>query len=286
MRVVGTLTTIPSRISKINDTIKSIVNQSFPLDAIYLNIPYISNKENCEYIIPDEYNNYCNIIRCTDYGPITKILGALLEEHEPDTIIITFDDDIIYPQGLVEKLITKSKLYPNTAIGSSGLKIGTFPFYISFSKNENQDNKYWYSFPLDNIGTDVDILCGYAGVLYLRKFFPKIDNLDKLLKFTENKSLYQNDDVLLSGYLSINNYDRKIFLLPSVSVSFKKNGLSDNKFNFVLSLIKSIYYADKNGMFKKRVQYDNQKTILFPVVVVFCITILISIFMLIYKKTC
>jgi hypothetical protein len=269
MRVVGTLSTTPSQLSSINDTLYSIINQNHKLDAIYLNIPYTKDED---YNIPDEYNNYCNIIKCTDYGSITKLIGPLLEEHDDETIIITFNDNVIYPHGLVEKLISKSKLFPDTAIGSSGIKLGSFPFYFSFSNNTNN---YWYSFPIKQDGENVDILSSYSGVLYLRKFFPSADNLNDLLKYSKIKNLTNNDDVVISGYLSLKNYDRKIFILPTPTLPTRNN--------FSLSLIKSLIEAYKNKMFKKRAKYDIKKTFLYPCVIILFLTITIPIILLLIK---
>ncbi len=41
-----------------------------------------------------------------DWGPATKVLAALLLEHDQDTIIITFDDDIVYSDGTVTTTTT------------------------------------------------------------------------------------------------------------------------------------------------------------------------------------
>jgi hypothetical protein len=39
-----------------------------------------------------------------DWGPATKLLGALLLETDPDTVIITVDDDMMYNHNMVEWL--------------------------------------------------------------------------------------------------------------------------------------------------------------------------------------
>ena len=66
-----------------------------------------------------------------DYGPVTKILGALLQEDDKNTVIITVDDDVIYPETLVEELLYHHYKFPNTALSSSGLSIGSYPFAYS-----------------------------------------------------------------------------------------------------------------------------------------------------------
>jgi hypothetical protein len=42
----------------------------------------------------------------SDWGPATKALGALILEHDPETVIITFDDDMVYNSETVAWLAT------------------------------------------------------------------------------------------------------------------------------------------------------------------------------------
>jgi len=59
-------------------------------------IPKISARLNIEYPpIPDDITKLCKIVHIdVDYGPITKIYGALISETDPNTIIISCDDDV------------------------------------------------------------------------------------------------------------------------------------------------------------------------------------------------
>lgn len=267
MRVVGSLTTLPHRINNIDETIKSIYEQTYKLDAIYLTIP-----NDIEYNIPKHINKYCSIVRCKNYGFIIKILGALLNENDKDTIIITFDDDIIYSEDLVQKMINKSKNNPYTAIGCSGLKLGSFPFYISHTKNENNYNKRWYSFDVKQEGEEVDVLYGYSGVLYIRGFFPTLNNIEKdLLSYTKDEKLF-NDDILLSGYLSLHNIDRKIFKMPSI----RKNEINTSIFSY--TLIKEIYKAVKLGMFSSTTNYSKTKTFTYPIIILLLFILILSLY--------
>ena len=106
MRIVGSITTIPDRISLIEAVLDSILSQTRPLDCLYLNIPNISKKGK-QYRIP-EFLKIKNLVlnRCEDYGPITKLLPVLDIETDPDTYIVTFDDDRIVHRDVV-KIITK-----------------------------------------------------------------------------------------------------------------------------------------------------------------------------------
>ncbi len=286
MRVVGGLTTIPSRIDEIEKTLVSIADQSRSLDAVYLSIPYTSQREETEYAVPDVLSNYCHIIRCQDYGPITKLIGVLLQEDDPDTIMITFDDDKIYPQGLVEKLLSKHRDNPEAAIGSSGFKIGTFPFYMSTIYNEHGSNGRWFTFDTTPQGDLVDVLYSSPGALYLRKFFPDADNLDKLLRYTtQDANMFRNSDVVISGVLNRAGVERRVYKMPQVTESGNdSNGLQSSRPDYAFSLIKAIYKARGEKLFKKQVGYEKNKTMTFPMVVTIAVTIIFSILVCIRRR--
>lgn len=218
-RVVASLTTMPDRYQKVVKMLKSLKNQSYKLDAIYLSLPERSRRLNIDYPpIPEEISNLCTVVRCVDYGPITKIVGALISEHFDDTIIITFDDDQLYPYTLVETLVNLHKRFPDAAIGSSGMLLKQecplCAIYPAGTEMIFQVPK----FQVQPCGRRVDSIYGYPGALYLRKHFP-IDNLleEEFLKYALiNHECFMNDDIVISAYLSMKNVDRIIF--PDVPV--------------------------------------------------------------------
>ena len=114
---IVSLTTIPSRINYIENTIKSLFEQTLKPTKIVLNIPKKYNfrfdssiDENIIKEISKKYNNilFINYID-KDYGPGTKLLGLiksnLLKEYINNTYrtyIILFDDDIFYKPYMIE----------------------------------------------------------------------------------------------------------------------------------------------------------------------------------------
>ena len=274
MRIVATLTTIPNRIGSIKPTLQSIVNQSVKFDAIYLNIPYISKRQDANYIIPSDIGDYAHVIRCEDYGPITKLFGALVSEENPDTIIITFDDDVIYPESLVEKLLTKHKNNPNVAIGSAGIKIGKFPFYISTTNNEHSKNSHWYDF--NTTGEEVDIIIGTPGVLYQRGFFPPIDNIADILKYKDT-TLPKEDSIVISGYLAEQHIARWVYKMPRVEAKESSKGIQ-----YYIDMTKALWRHCQ--MFDKRVGCVKKQTITFPFVITFVIVMIISCLIIFGQK--
>lgn len=70
MRVVASLTTMPNRYIDNNfllNALKSLNNQTYKLDEIYLGLPYRCERLNIDYPkISDEINKLCKIIRTQD----------------------------------------------------------------------------------------------------------------------------------------------------------------------------------------------------------------------------
>src|SRR5665647_1084483 len=125
-RVVATLTTLPDRYDTTVRTLNNLMNQTHKLDNIYLTLPYKAKRLNKLYPEPtQEMKQLATIIRVPeDYGPLCKLYGALVSENDTNTIIISVDDDCIYPDNLVSSLISHSKNHPNAAICGTGALLG------------------------------------------------------------------------------------------------------------------------------------------------------------------
>ena len=236
MRVVCSLTTIPKRIDcdRFQQVLQSIKNQTYPLDEIYLTIPkYYARGKKPYPDIPECILKYCQVVNIDiDYGPITKIVGGLIKETDPETIIITFDDDSIYPPTIVEELLIGYKNYPNSAIGTAGIIWGKFPSWIALRTYHNtwssESVKNWFEIP---VNSRVDLVLGVSGVLYIRKFFPTFDKVKtQLLELAlSDPIIFRNDDVLLSCYLNSKNIQRIVVAGSNINVNpSSKDALSSN----------------------------------------------------------
>ena len=288
-RVVASLTTMPDRYHKIIKTLRSINNQNYKLDAIYLGIPKKSRRLNINYPeVTDEIKSLCTVVRCEDYGPMTKILGALISESNPETIIITFDDDMIYPPDIVSKLMSYHEKYPESAIGSSGMLLRYNCPMCAITPNE--DN-FIYRIPKFSVppeGRKVDSIYGYPGALYLRKFFP-LDNLEEFLNYALiDNDMFMNDDITISGYLSLNNIERRIFPnIPSVSFVLSDdtglrvrndNEISYNLDKFFQRMNAAIIKCKSLGMYNITEPLDITESIAgVSAIIILCILILIAI---------
>ena len=195
------LTTIPSRLNNIHPTLDSLKKQTHKASRINLCIPLFSKREQTTYNIPENIasDKGITIVRCKDdYGPATKLLGSLEICDDPETSIVTVDDDTIYPNDLIEKLNKHSLDHPDSAIGFCGWNVadilkGRSHFYSHLVYEERNHN-------IGNV-TSVDILEGYRGILYKRKFFNS-----EIYKLSD--SAFYVDDVWISGHLAVNMIKR------------------------------------------------------------------------------
>ena len=128
-----------------------------------------------------------------DYGPATKLLGALQVEKDPDTIIVTVDDDCEYHPQTVEALVLHAPQH-----GALGAQCEELPPALNvramfFFGGAGQASLYG--------GGSVECfgwLMGYAGVAFRSGHFgPDVFQfLD-----TAPAGCFLHDDVWLSGYL-------------------------------------------------------------------------------------
>jgi hypothetical protein len=187
-KIVVSLTTIPSRINELYYTLYSLMDQTYRVDQIIINIPYTSTK-GIIYVIPTwlhELTKKCKFIilnRCEDEGPITKLTPTLRMFTEKVAIIIV-DDDTIYKENTIEMLCKKSMNYPNAVITNTG--------YRMFNKDKTE-RKYHH---IENM-KHVDICMGYNGYLIYNTFFKEDWDL-----FYKQDYFFSIDDDCISLYLN------------------------------------------------------------------------------------
>lgn len=131
-----------------------------------------------------------------DWGAGTKALGALtlLQRHDPATILITLDDDMVYHPSTVEWLATHV-VGPQMAVGFS---------CETWDIRHTDFVVYWTGFSVINAILPYPRTCkgwlsGWAAVAYrVGHFGPDIWSfLDSL-----PRGCFYNDDIWLSGYLA------------------------------------------------------------------------------------
>lgn len=197
MKLIATLTTLPSRIAFIEPVLVSILSQSLPPDEVHLQVPAHSLKEDCTYKLPDFLFNHQKVRvveQDTDYGPATKWLTPLDYLHGQEALLLIMDDDCHYPPNMVAQLYRQYeknpvRVYCSTGGVLTGKEIRQYKVAEQPQKNaltvltENQEMM------------PVDTVQGFSLVLFSVDLIPAA--LINQLKQVELAQLA--DDIVLSG---------------------------------------------------------------------------------------
>jgi len=181
------LSTIPQRIKSLNESVKSLLNQTKKPDKIFINIPFKYERFK-ETIKDDEIPKFdsrvVETIRCEDCGPATKLLGSL-DKLEKNSLVILADDDHVYENYMIEKFFYFYSKAPNNAysfyvhpLGNFGIGQGADGFAIN--TNHLQGIKNFY----DKVVKDYKELFLYDDlwISYFLYFFKK----NKILSLREH----------------------------------------------------------------------------------------------------
>jgi hypothetical protein len=172
--IIVSFTTINSRIPYIEPMINSLLKQTLRPDKINL---YISDekgilnngiKKNKIPVFINELVNkkLINLIYTKDIGPHTKLIPCLSEYWNKDCVIITVDDDRIYPNNLI-KILYKNYLAKNCIISCTATK-------MVFNNNNLLSIEKYINWP-KAVGKDLlNFAKGFDGVLYKPEFFTKV----------------------------------------------------------------------------------------------------------------
>ena len=199
-RIVVSMTTSPRRIQLFHPVVDSILAQTIQPSAIYLNLPdKFRNRET--YTIPNWLNDVASIrINQTvaeDWGPAMKILPTLAMEREPETVIITIDDDVIYPQSALATFAEASARQSDTAFCSMGFRFASDSGHIQPVREHLQR---------------CDALQGFSGCCYRRVHFDEAELRSEIAALPEQFQI--NDDIILSNHVAAIGVKRATVKLP------------------------------------------------------------------------
>lgn len=226
---IVSLTVLPSRLPHIEKTIQSLTHQEIMPDEICVWLPKnpIRDKEVKE--IPDFlHTDALSVKFVEDVGSATKLIPALKKYwDEKQTIIVTADDDQIYPEWWFRGLVEYADDFPNACLGYRGkrfIRIGNRILTYSY-----QLAKFYFCQKI-NSPVKVDILTGNWGALYRVGFFnEEVFNVDV------NSPLFYTDDIWFSGLLAKNKIEK--YVVPAqFSISADKQWT-----------ISSLYELNKDG---------------------------------------
>ena len=192
-RTILTLTTSPKRIKHLQPVLNSLRNQVKSPDAIYINLPdQYRNRDT--YTIPDwlEDSSDVTILKGgEDLGPLMKILPILDVETDSNTLLITVDDDVLYPSEIISKFHSAVQKYPDSAFGSRG---------FNFTNTRNNFE------PVRGNHVSCHILQGYGACAYLRRHLDSRIIHNNLL--SQPEAFRFSDDVILSNHIASRGISR------------------------------------------------------------------------------
>lgn len=218
-RLVASLTTIPSRVHLLPQSIDSLWTQRRRPDKLQINVPRYSRRERAAY--PDEaslrtllpYPESWLVIRTgvADEGPITKLLSTLEDERDSSTIILLVDDDTVYRPDMIRIMLEHRAEHPaRKATGFSGRLAVTLmkrfapTVTLKFCSNTTID-------------TSVTFLENFSGGFFDRDCFPQqVEPIRAQLASLPPECFY-TDDIVIGALLARANIERTVVSTGGVS---------------------------------------------------------------------
>jgi len=191
--LVVTLSSIPSRISRIFPALNSLLDQTVPAEQIILALPEVSRREGVRYDVPAEILAHprIRVLRTEhDWGPATKLIPTLrLFADAPETPILAVDDDNVYPDTFIETFQHYARAMPDAALSLRGCSVPP-------SRRWRDCKEFKGSAVVEPARTDV--VQGCAGILVRPRFFG-----DAVFDYdSAPDEAFFVDDLWISGHLA------------------------------------------------------------------------------------
>lgn len=144
-RTVVSIATIPTRIGRLYNLIHAIRRQELPPDQILIAIPPFAPRLKQTFdddVIPSFLKDdpMVKLVHIpVDFGPLSKVAAAIYSEQDPDTCIITVDDDNEPRPHLFRLMSTWASLFPTAVIGESGWNVTCITNKVPFVCGEGYD---------------------------------------------------------------------------------------------------------------------------------------------------
>lgn len=125
-RVVISLSTVPAGIRGLEPTLRSLRRQTFPADAIELNVPNVSRRGLGTYPgLPAMDAAGVDVYHTEDWLALTNIVPTMqrAQAANQSTLVIVVDDDKVYPPSLVEDHMRAHRERPRSASACRGYRM-------------------------------------------------------------------------------------------------------------------------------------------------------------------
>ena len=153
--VIISLTSIPSRLSTLHLTIRSLLNQNVSFDRIILWLHQDLRQSVPEKLKKLEGERF-EIRYCPTTEPHRKLVETL--KLYPDRIIVTCDDDVIYPDDWLSRLLESWRQTPDDIVAHRCRK-------IAIKNGEIRPYRKWHSEPTGG-SSPLAVAVGWGGVLF------------------------------------------------------------------------------------------------------------------------
>jgi len=179
LKIIASMTTLPSRLEQINPSMVSVLDQ---VSFLEINIPHTCKRTNETYTIPDWLKSMqrVKIFRCEDCGPATKIIDTL--KRHKNAYVFIMDDDTIYHKTIIRDLLKVSR--QKRAVCVSGID------FINGS--------YMQATNLPQV------MEGFGGILLPPHNYTDFEYFEQVLK---NPDCFLGDDVVFSNWLKKHGFE-------------------------------------------------------------------------------
>lgn len=195
MKYFASMTTYPARFKSALTAIRSISNQTKKPHALIINISEEDWKAaQLDFIRQAKFafKGWVIVEPCVNLKPANKIIPTA--QKHGDSVIVTFDDDVIYPSDRVEKLLEKHREYPDNPIAFRTRK-------VTFDKESPMPYGSWHISHNIEGPSKLNFPTSVSGSLYPANFFPQsffdVENYVKLSH--DNDDIWTYFHVLLKG---------------------------------------------------------------------------------------
>ncbi len=247
-KVIVSLTSFPARINCVHLSIKSLMIQTYKPDRIILWLSKLQFKGDED--LPKELlqlkEKGLEIIYCEDDLRGHKKYFEAMKQQQPNELILTYDDDIIYPPNSIKWLMKAHKKYPNAVVANRGYEI-TFD-----AEGKIKPNKQWKMISGYGVKKPRSLLhlSNGSGVLYpYDAMYKDVCNKDLIKEYALGiDDLWMTIMAILQGTKMLKSkHYHKIFSLCSGSQEFQlaleniKNEENINKYDVVLEALMNLY---------------------------------------------
>lgn len=223
-KIIVSFTSYPERFKIIPRTFKSIAYQTYKADKVIL---YLSREE-CVEKIPKQ------LLRLEKYGLDIVMVDGNLKSHKkyyysmlayPDDLIITIDDDILYPHNLIKRLYESYEKYPRcisaARVHKMKIKNGKLCGY----------NEWDYQYCGDKNPSGLLFATSGGGTLFPPGILPEI-----AFNANDIKSLCLNADDVWLKFMELKN-NVKVVYVPKANGVIWNNGKLNRDGLFMLNVV-------------------------------------------------